>query len=77
MSALTALKEHIITAIATSALLGGGTMLVTTKLNDARQDTQIEALTKTLPEIQADVRATREAVIRIETKETLNEPRKQ
>lgn len=66
---LTALKDHLLTAIATSAILGGGSMLVSAKIDNARQDQQLEAATKTLPEIQKDVRATRDAVIRLEAKQ--------
>jgi len=66
---LGALKDHLITAVTTAAVLGGGSTLVGLKINDARQDEQIEAAAKALPEIQKDVRATRDAVIRLEAKQ--------
>lgn len=66
---LAALKEHLITAAATAALLGTGGTMIGLKISDARQDTQLEAAAKLLPEIQKDVKATREAVIRLEAKQ--------
>lgn len=66
---LGALKDHLLQAIATAAVLGGGATLISTKVDNARQDQQLDALTKTLPEIQKDVRATREGVIRLEAKQ--------
>jgi hypothetical protein len=69
MSALSSLKDHLIQAAATAALLGGGTAVVSNKINDARQDQQITQAAVILPEIQKDVKATREAVIRLEAKQ--------
>jgi hypothetical protein len=76
VSVLSALKDHLMTAIATSAVLGGGTMLISTKINDARQDQQIETALAALPEIQKDTRATREAVIRLSTQEEVRQSRR-
>jgi signal transduction histidine kinase len=63
------LKDHILQAIATAAVLGGGATLISTKVENAQQAEQLTTLTKTLPEIQKDVRATREAVIRLEARQ--------
>lgn len=64
-----AIKDHLITAVSTAAVLGGGSTLIGLKINDAKQDQQIEAAARALPEIQKDVRATRDAVIRLEAKQ--------
>lgn len=65
MISAAALKDHLIQAIATAALLGGGATIIDSKVDNARQDTELaaqrEAL-RALPEIQKDVRATREDV---------------
>jgi hypothetical protein len=63
---LSAIKEHLVTAITTAAVLGGGSTLIGLKINDARQDEQIEAAAQMLPQIQKDVKETHDAVIRLE-----------
>ena len=65
---LSALKDHLIQAVAAAALLGGGAALVDAKVDNARQDEQLKAASEILPEIQKDVRETRDAVIRLEAK---------
>lgn len=66
---LAALKDHLMSAAATAALLGTGTAVVTSTITNARQDVQLEAAMKALPEIQKDVKETREVVIRLEAKQ--------
>lgn len=73
---LPALKDHLIQALATAALLGGGAAVVDAKVDNARQDVELKAAAEILPEIQKDVRETREVVIRLEAKqERQREPR--
>ena len=55
---LSALKDHLIQAVAAAALLGGGAALVDAKVDNARQDEQLKAASEILPEIQKDVRET-------------------
>lgn len=38
------LKEHVINAVAAAAAIGASSTLITTKVNDARQDQRIERL---------------------------------
>nr|WP_294850020.1 hypothetical protein [uncultured Sphingomonas sp.] len=66
MSALSGLKDHLIQAAATAALLATGATVVSSKIDNARQDVQLEAAMRALPEIQKDVKETREVVIRLE-----------
>jgi hypothetical protein len=69
---LSTLKDHLIQALATAALLGGGATIVQSKVDNARQDAAItaqQAAMSAIPEIQKDVKATREAVIRLEAKQ--------
>lgn len=65
------LKERLIEAVAAASLLGGGGMVITNAVNDAKQDTrieQIEELGPKLDKIADDVAETRETVARLETK---------
>lgn len=68
---LQALKDHLITAVSTAALLGGATTLVSTNITSARHDERIkrvEEAVEAIPAMQKDLRETREGIIRMEAK---------
>lgn len=68
---ITSIKERIIEAVATAALLGGGGLIVTGAISDGQQDTRIERLERLdekLDEMSRDLHATKEGVIRLEAK---------
>jgi hypothetical protein len=65
MISAAALKDHLIQALATAALLGGGATVIQSKVDNARQDTELASqrqAMEAIPEIQKDVRATREDI---------------
>ena len=67
-----ALKSYLINALAAAALLGGGATVIDAKVTNARQDAEITATAealKAIPEIQKDVRETRDTVIRLEAQQ--------
>lgn len=66
---MASLREYVINAVAGAAAIGAGTSIISSAVTNARQDEQIRASAVILPEIQKDVRATREAVIRLEAKQ--------
>ena len=74
------LRDHVITAVSTAALLGGATTLVTTNTTSARHDERIkrvEDAVDAIPAMQKDLRETREGIIRMEAKmETVGVPRR-
>lgn len=76
MTLVASLKEHLFQAVAAAAAIGGGTAIVNGAITNARQDEQLRVASTVLPQIQQDVKATREAVIRLEARQTDNEPRK-
>jgi len=67
-----ALKDHLIQAVAVAGILGGGTVLIDTKVDVARHDeriTRIEELDKNMDELREDLRTTREALARVEARQ--------
>jgi hypothetical protein len=70
---MSALREYLINAIAAAAAIGAGGAIVNGAVTNARQDEQLRAATIMLPEIQKDVKATRETVIRLEARDQARE----
>lgn len=72
MSALGALKDHLMTAIATSAVLGGGTVVITTRVDLARHDeriTRIENLSDEMDGLSKELAVTREQLAVVKAKQ--------
>lgn len=66
---LAALKTYVINALAAAALVAGGATVVQGKVDNARQDEQLnqtERALQAIPEIQKDVRETRIMVERMD-----------
>lgn len=65
MSALQTLKDHLVTAVATAAVLGGGGSIIANKIDIGRHDERISAienLADELDETQDELRDTRVAI---------------
>lgn len=66
-----ALRDHIVQAIAGAALLGGGVVLIDSKVENARQDERIkvvEAMPEKLDKIIEGQLTTNERLTKIETR---------
>lgn len=69
MISAAALKDHLMTALATAALLGGGGMLVTHEVDLGRHDERIErieALDDSIDGLTKELASTREQLVRVE-----------
>lgn len=71
---MASLREYLINCIAGAAAIGAGGAVINGAITNARQDEQLKSASILLPDIQRDVKATREAVIRLEARRS-NEPR--
>lgn len=66
------LKEHLVQAVATAAILGGGAALIDTKVDLARHDeriARIEKLDESMELLQGELQTTREALARVEERQ--------
>lgn len=72
MVSLSALKDHLVTAGASAALLGGAAALIGTKVDIARHDeriTRIEKLDESMVSLSKEMASTREALARVEARQ--------
>jgi hypothetical protein len=72
VSFLTLLRENLIPAVATAAVLGGGATIIDNKVRISGHEERIkriEELDKTMDELRGDLRETRETLVRVEARQ--------
>ncbi|WP_152524699.1 hypothetical protein [Novosphingobium lindaniclasticum] len=72
MSLKDMLRDHLLPAVATAAVLGGGASIIQTKVDVAKHDeriSRIEKLDATMDKLTGELAETRETLARVEARQ--------